>query len=141
MYRKISYPSLLLITNSHESQWYRVTTANHMEKLDALVDEKAQFSDKEGGRAGSFASGGNLKTNEEWNEETQKHIKKAAEKTRELWKSEKFEDLVISAPENLKNKITEELNLPHVEHFYIPGNFTHENLHQKLLERIDEGVE
>ena len=141
MYRQIVHPFLLLITNSHESQWYRVESENRMVELNTLVEEKAHFSDKEGQYTGAFASGGSLKTNEEWNEETHKHIKKAGEKTRELWNTGEYHDLVITAPENLKNQFAKELNLPKVDSFYIPGNFTHANLHQKLLERINEGKE
>lgn len=141
MFRKVSHPFLLFITNSHESQWYRVESENRMKEVESLVDEKAHFSDKEGRSNKGTTIGGNLKTNEVWTEETQKHLKKACEKTRELWNSGEYEDLVITAPETLKNQLTEELNLPKVKSFYIPGNFTHTNLHHKLLERISEGLE
>ncbi len=138
MYRKVAHPFLLVIANSHESQWYRVTTANSMEELDKLIQEKAKFSDKEGHSRTSTASGGSLKTNEEWDEETRKHLESSGKKTRELWNSGKYEDLVIAAPENLKNHIAKEVNLPKVKHFYIVGNFTHANLHQKLLQKIQD---
>lgn len=135
---RILHPFLLIITNSHETQWYNVVRNNSMEEIDILIDEKATFSDKEGHSRSGSASGGNLKTNEEWDEETRKHLKKTAEKTHELWNAGDYHSIVIAAPENIKNQVTEALNLENVHISYIPGNFTHKNLHQKLLERIHE---
>ena len=136
MRRPIVHPFLLLITNSHESQWYRVESENRMVELDTLIEEKAKFSDKEGRSNKGQTSGGNLKTNEEWDQETQKHLKSVGEKTRELWNSGEYEDITVAVPENIKNQLAEELTIPKVDILYIPGNFTHANLHPKLLERI-----
>lgn len=141
MFRKPVHPFLLLITNSHESQWYRVENENRMMELETIAEEKAQFSDREGHSRGGGASGGNLKTNESWDEETRKHLDKVVRLTRELFGTGEYEDVVVAAPENLKNQLMGELNLPKVDVAYVPGNFTHENLHKKLLERINEGLE
>ena len=141
MYQQIVHPFLLLITNSHESQWYRVESKNRMIELETLTEEKAQFSDNEGHSRGGGASGGNLKTNEMWDEETRKHLDKTVRITRELYGTSEYRNLVVAVPENLKNQLAEELTIPKVEILYIPGNFTHENLHQKLLEKIHNGLE
>lgn len=138
MRQQIVHPFLLLITNSHESQWYRVENQNRMMELESVVEEKTHFSDNEGHSRGGGASGGNLKTNEIWDEETRKHLDKAVRITRELYGAAEYHTVVVAAPENLKNLLLEELTLPKVEILYIPGNFTHENLHQKLLEKIHE---
>ncbi|HRH23674.1 MAG TPA: hypothetical protein PK295_03515 [Candidatus Magasanikbacteria bacterium] len=138
MRQQIVHPFLLLITNSHESQWYRVESQNRMMELESVVEEKTHFSDNEGHSRGGGASGGNLKTNEIWDEETRKHLDKAVRITRELYGAAEYHTVVVAAPENLKNLLLEELTLPKVAILYIPGNFTHENLHQKLLEKIHE---
>ncbi len=135
---QILHPFLLIIANSHKTQWYKVVRNNSMEKIDTLIEEKATFSDNEGHSRGGGASGGNLKTNEVWDEETRKHLTKTAEKTRELWNSAEYHSIVIAAPENMKNQITEAITVENTQTSYIPGNFTHHNLHQKLLEKIHE---
>lgn len=141
MLRNVMHPFLLLITNSHKSQWYRVENENRMLELDTLVDEKAQFSDNEGRSNKGSTTGGNLKTNEEWDEETRKHLHAAVRTTRELYGTGEYQDIVVAVPENLKNQLMEELIIPKVDIIYIPGNFIHENLHHKLLERINNGLE
>lgn len=138
MHPQIMHPFLLLITNSHESQWYRVESENRMIQLETTVEEKAQFSDKEGRSNKGPTTGGNLKTNEMWDEETRKHLDTVARITRELYGAAEYHNVVVAAPENLKNQLLEKLTLPKVTPLYIPGNFTHENLHQKLLEKIHE---
>ncbi len=141
MRQQIIHPFLLLITNSHKSQWYRVESENRMIELETAVEEKAQFSDREGQSRASGATGGNLKTNEIWDEETRKHLDTVVRITRELYGATEYHAVVVAAPENLKNQFMEELTLPKVTIVYIPGNFTHENLHQKLLEKIHSGLE
>lgn len=141
MRQKIVHPFLLLITNSHKSQWYRVESENRMIELETIVEEKAQFSDKEGRSNKGQTSGGNLKTNEVWDEETRKHLDKAVRITRELYGAAEYHHVVVAAPENLKNQLLGELTIPKIEILYISGNFTHENLHQKLLEKIHTGLE
>lgn len=138
MRQQIVHPFLLLITNSHESQWYRVESENRMVKLETITEEKAQFSDTEGRSNKGPATGGNLKTNEMWDEETRKHLDKATRITRELYGAAEYHNVVVAAPENLKNQLLEKLTLPKVDIIYTPGNFTHANLHQKLLEKIHE---
>lgn len=112
-----------------------------MEELTTLIEEKAHFSDKEGHSRGGGTSGSSLKTNEEWDQETQKHLKNTAEKTKELWNTGEYEDVTVAAPANLKNQLMDVLNLPKEKSHYLPGNFTHANLHQKLLEQIHENEE
>ncbi len=138
MRQQIVHPFLLLITNSHESQWYRVESENRMIELEKMVEEKKQFSDNEGHSIAGRVSGGSLKTNEVWDEETRKHLDKVVRTTRELYGAAEYHVVIVAAPENLKNQLLEKLIIPKVDILYIPGNFTHDNLHQKLLEKIHE---
>jgi hypothetical protein len=112
-----------------------------MVELHKTIEEKAHFSDKEGHSVSGGASGGSLKTNQEWDEETRKHLTEAGKKTRELWGTEEYRELIIAAPENIKNQLMDEFNLEKAHSTYISGNFTHANLHHKLLEKIHNSLE
>jgi hypothetical protein len=137
----ITYPFLILATNSHEAIWLKVEGENKFEEIAGAVDPKAQFSDNEL-RVSPAGHDGH-----EWEEETKQHLKRCGEKTKELWETKVYTRLVVAAPEELKNQVHDILHHAHaqLEYTYMPGNFTHTSLHQKLVEeahRISrEGLE
>ena len=138
MPRQIPHPFLLFITNTHESKWYKVTGTNQMEKLGQDTNPKATFSDNEGHSHGGGASGGNKDLNNVWDEETRQHLRKSLTELHAVWKAGGYEHLVITGPAYIKNNIATEVESlsPDLTYSYIPGNFTHENLHDALLEKI-----
>ena len=127
----ITYPFLILATNSHEAIWLKIEGENKFQEIQGVVDPKAHFSDKESSTSSPAVAG-----NHEWEYETKQHLKKSAEKTKELWESKLYTRLVVAAPEELKNQVHDALHLAlaQLDYTYVPGNFTHNSLHSKLVE-------
>jgi hypothetical protein len=118
----ITYPFLILATNSHEAIWLKVEGENKFEEIAGAVDPKAQFSDNEL-RVSPAGHDGH-----EWEEETKQHLKRCGEKTKELWETKVYTRLVVAAPEELKNQVHDILHHAHaqLEYTYLP-------IHTRLL--------
>lgn len=144
MQNRSHYPSLLVVTSTEEVYWYKVFS-DRIKKLDEANTEEWSLSDKEGHfekstHGETLGSAGIDIENAEDKRVIEKHTKKVAEKTKELWDS-KYKHLMLLAPDYLKNfvedELEEKLNLSDFN--YLEGNYTHES-EDKLLELAKESL-
>ena len=144
MQNRSHYPSLLIVTSTEEVKWYKVFS-DRIKKLKEATTNEWNLSVKEGHFEKS-TKGKTLGTtgidieNAEAKQIIEKHTKKVAEQTKELWDS-KYKHLMLLAPDYLKNfvedELEEKLNLSDFD--YLEGNYTHES-EDKLLELAKESL-
>ena len=125
------YPSLMLLTGGHRSQWYKVEE-NKVELLAEFETEKITYSDNEGTAVKSSSGkgvriGGTDNRSERRTEEEKSHLVETAKKTIDLWSKEKYEHFVVTLPDYLKNEFVDLLNnkLPEKSIHLVMGNFSH----------------
>ncbi|MFB6226247.1 MAG: hypothetical protein ABEJ02_02760 [Candidatus Paceibacteria bacterium] len=144
MKKRSHYPSLMVVTSKEEVKWYKVFR-DRVEKLEEKNTEEWDLSDKEGhfekrGHGEALGTAGVDIENAEERRIIEKHTKKVAEKTKELWDSN-FKHLMIAVPEYLKNVVENRIEkaLNRQEYKYIKGNFTHADK-DKLLELAQDSL-
>ncbi len=134
--KPLSYPILVWATNTHESAWFRVDGKNSYTRLNTEVHPKARYSDHE-------SRWQSVNNTQEWEHETQEHLRSGAHKTRTIWESAGCAELITVAPEEIKNRVRDEFKrvFPDRECLHVPGNFLHEPLYTKMIEAVHEAFE
>lgn len=125
------YPLLLTLINSEHTKWFRIT-ADDVVFLDELIEKHDQYSDNEGFRAGgvqgvAMRGGGPEHGNNVELQHMRGHLRHSAERTKELWQSDSYGQLLCAIPEEEKNHCRDEMKsvLPEQEAHIIPGNHVH----------------
>ncbi len=143
---RIHYPSLLLVINTHQAVWFHVAEEERIQPIEAHIQPKEHFSDKEGRsqtglRNTNARSGMSDLTNHERIHETNTHILAISHHTAKLWRHGSYVHLMIIAPETLKWTLFDHLNttLPGISPVFIPGNHLQDD-EETLKSLFKEGL-
>lgn len=140
------YPFLIIAANSHETVWYRVTSAENAEEIAREKLEPLKPLEKEAGTKPTppptLRNGGSVDPNRKWEEEARRHLKMTLRKTLAVWAQQKYSLIVVAAPEELRGLIHNIFTTIPTTRVYtfVPGNFTNSPLKQKLLEETQAAL-